>query len=128
MDHARDQKNPLREIEFYLHQNELDKAVDFARNAPVEAYLLSRIALSITKNEPQTAIDFNMRSATSIAIQANNHAYDEAVDILVKLASVLEPKWKTVYLQSVAQLREVASLRRKPNFIKALDRKFPLPP
>jgi len=115
-------------IEFYLHQNESDKAVDFARNAPVEAYLLSRIALSITKNEPQTAIDFNMRSATSIAIQANNHAYDEAVDILVKLASVLEPKWKTVYLQSVAQLREVASLRRKPNFIKALDRKFPLPP
>jgi len=112
-------------IEFYLHQNELDKAVNFARKVPVEAYLLHRIGLSIAKSNPQTAIDFELRSATTIANRATNQSYQDAVGLLVQLAQELEGKWKTVFQQSVAQLQKEKSLRRKPNFIKALNRQFP---
>lgn len=120
---SRPTNGPL--IDFYIYQKDYKKAVEIVQNNPADAYQIINLGLLIAHESPASAIDFHRRAAIRIAGVANNNVYRESVDILSKLKLALEATALPAFYTMVDALRQVDELKRKPNFIKELDRQFP---
>ncbi len=120
---GRPNSEPL--IDYYIYQGNYGKAVDVAQKEAAETYQIVKLGLLIARDNPASAIDFHRRAAINIASAGSKHAYAEAVSVLVKLKPALDENSYSEFYKMVNELRHVGELKRKPNFIKALNASFP---
>lgn len=111
-------------LEFYLHQDNLTAAANWANNNDADQYLLAKLALRLVDNQPKQAIVFCQRSVSHMVNLGNNQVYAEAISYLNKFTSLWNDKSQEVSLLKILIKDLNTKFKAKLNFIKLLNDQF----
>lgn len=111
-------------IEFYLYNQQVEKATEVADKEKVEAHLLCEIGLEVATSQPETAIRYHHRAASVVANQGRETAYQDAVSLLKKLKTALPKTAYSEFFDMVEQLKAIPALKREPNLMTLFDKHF----
>lgn len=111
-------------LEFYLHQQQLEKAANWANGHDVDAYLLAKLALCVIDKEPKQAIVFCQRSVSHIVKASNNQGYAEAMSYLSKFTALWNEKSQELSLLKLLLQDLQRKFKAKRNFVKLISDQF----
>ncbi|WP_350636403.1 hypothetical protein, partial [Pseudoalteromonas sp. GW168-MNA-CIBAN-0100] len=83
---------PSELLDFYIDQNDIEKARSWAAKHEVKSSQLITLAGLIMAQYPQESIDLYHKSLNNIIGQTNNDAYREATNLLIKIEKSLKDK------------------------------------
>ncbi|WP_019616763.1 SWIM zinc finger family protein [Psychromonas ossibalaenae] len=111
-------------LDFYLYRGELEKARLWAVSHKAGAAKLIKLADLIIAEHPQDCVDLTHRAADSIIYQANNSAYQQAADLLVKLEKNLKVNNVDRDILHLMIAKIIKQHKAKRNMMKLLKDQF----
>ncbi|MDQ9090333.1 SWIM zinc finger family protein [Pseudoalteromonas haloplanktis] len=112
-------------LDFYIDQNEIEKARSLAAKHEVKSNQLITLAGLIMTQYPQESIDLYQKSISDMIGQTNNNAYREATNLLIKIEKNLKKADAdcTLLYDMIAAL--IKDFKQKRNMMKLLREYFP---
>ncbi|MDN3380482.1 MULTISPECIES: SWIM zinc finger family protein [unclassified Pseudoalteromonas] len=116
---------PSELLDFYIDQNEIEKARSLAAKHEVKSSQLITLAGLIMAQYPQESIDLYHKSLRNIIGKTNNDAYREATNLLIKIEKNLKDTNAdcTLLYDMIAAL--IKDFKQKRNMMKLLREYFP---
>ncbi|HEY7885268.1 MAG TPA: SWIM zinc finger family protein [Cellvibrionaceae bacterium] len=111
-------------LDFYLHQQDFNKAADWAENHQVQYHMLADIALKVAKVRPQSAIGFLQRALPHFVNRGDNTAYAQAVDYLVNLRKLWHKQPEHLPHLKVLVDELLVKYKRKRNFVMLMEKQL----
>lgn len=112
-------------LDFYIDQNEIEKARALVEKHKVKASQLIKLADIILMQYPQESIDLYQKSTSEMIEKTNNDAYREATNLLIKMEKNLKDTSAdcTPLYEMITTL--VKDFKQKRNMMKLLRDYFP---
>ncbi|MCK8102246.1 SWIM zinc finger domain-containing protein [Pseudoalteromonas sp. 2CM36K] len=116
---------PSELLDFYIDQNDIEKARSLAAKHKVKSSQLIKLADIILMQYPQESIDLYHKSISDMIGQTNNNAYREATNLLIKIEKNLKHTNAdcTLLYDMIAAL--IKDFKQKRNMMKLLREYFP---
>ncbi|WP_281560748.1 SWIM zinc finger family protein [Thalassomonas sp. RHCl1] len=111
-------------VDFYIKNNQIEKAASYAINNKTDSEQLKLIAGKIMPTDANLAFSFYQRLVMLYPQQTNNEAYQRTVDTLTELKQGL-PKsshWDSKFMTLVEEVRQAYKAKR--NLMKLLKQHF----
>lgn len=112
-------------LDFYIDQNEIEKARALAEKHKVKSSKLIKLADLIITQHPQESIDLYCKSLSEMIEKTNNDAYREATNLLIKIEKNLKDTnsdCTPLYDMITALIKD---FKQKRNMMKLLREYFP---
>lgn len=116
---------PSELLDFYIDQNDIEKARSWAAKHEVKSSQLITLAGLIMAQYPQESIDLYHKSLSNIIGQTNNDAYREATNLLIKIEKSLKDKNADCTLLYEMIITLAKKFKQKRNMMKLLQEYFP---
>ncbi len=111
-------------VDFYLHNNQIEKAAAYAKSNTLDINQLQLIAKKTLRLNTTLAFEFYQRIAMYYPKQSNNMAYQQTIDALVELKQDLpsDTRWHEKFKNLVDEIKK--AYKPKRNLMKLLQQHF----
>ncbi len=111
-------------LEFYLKNEEIGKAAEYAKNSKVDTGQLLQIARKTIQFDTELAFEFYQRIAMFYPQQTNNTAYQQTIDALIELRQGLadQNNWHERFEMLLGEIKQTYKAKR--NLMKLLAQNF----
>jgi len=111
-------------IEFYLKNEQIKKAANYAKNNKVDTAQLEKIARKTISLDTELAFEFYQRITMLYPKQTNNAAYQQTIDVLTELKQGLPEcaDWDEKFEDLLSEIK--LAYKPKRNLMKLLEQNF----
>jgi len=111
-------------LDFYLDQQELEKALEWTQSHKAASNTLQQLADLIIEKHPQDAVDLYYRVVDVVINQKKNSAYQQATELLVKLEKMMKDSGADDEMLMVMISKIIQQHKAKRNMMKLLKEHF----
>jgi len=111
-------------LDFYLDRNELEKALKWARTHKAAPSTLQQLADLIIDQHPKDSVELYYRVVNTVIEQKKNSAYQQAVELLIKLDKMLKDSGADNEILIAMISKIIQQHKAKRNMMKLLKEHF----
>lgn len=111
-------------VEFYIDRKEWNKACEWVATRKVSVGVLIKLADLVVGDKPENTLSYYLSAVTTHIEQTNNDAYRAALELLIRLESLLKPQPDQLANFHVEVSALANTYKRKRNMLKLLQQEY----